>query len=331
MATKTISYSELDTFRQCPLKHELAYRQRWTPDTVAAPLSRGKLFHAVLEYWYTHLQQAQRGEAGEGEVGEWMQLVRESAVEQYLWTPESWREPVVGEDGEETPWQPMSPVRFAEVWRKPDYLQTEQQELVQWMLDGYFDHYGTGDFGRWKIRDVEHRVEEWLPNRKGNRSTFKLKGFVDLIVEDNELGGLWIVDHKTCKNLPKEKDLDFDDQMAIYIYLLRRRGLDVRGAIYNAVRTWKLKREMTADERFVRRITVRSDEELRVMALEALETMRDAYRKREIQAPRAPDPDRCGWRCPFTEVCLSGRGKGDGYVTPDLLQDYGFQIDESRR
>ena len=53
----TVTYSELDTFRQCALKHQLSYTEGWrkTPQP-GSPLSRGSLFHNVMEVHYTWLQ-----------------------------------------------------------------------------------------------------------------------------------------------------------------------------------------------------------------------------------------------------------------------------------
>jgi len=51
-----VSYSELRDFRQCPFKHKLAWVDRWTPEQVAAPLSKGRVFHSVLEAHYQALR-----------------------------------------------------------------------------------------------------------------------------------------------------------------------------------------------------------------------------------------------------------------------------------
>jgi hypothetical protein len=208
----------------------------------------------------------------------------------------------------------------------------DEQELLLWMWDGYLERYK--DDGQWEVLQVEQRVEEWLRLPNGHRSTFKLKGFVDLLVRDHSAGGgLWIVDHKTCRELPKQRALDFDDQMGLYTLLLRRQGLDIRGAIYNACRSNKLKRPMSLDERFQRSLTTRTDTELEVIAQEALTTYKSAYGVgQRVKAggslpPRSPDPDRCGWRCPFTEACLMSR---KGRDIRELLSETGFTQQHKR-
>jgi hypothetical protein len=199
---------------------------------------------------------------------------------------------------------------------------SDEVDTVRWMYEGYLDCYG--DDPEWEILAVEQRVEEWLPNPGRGRSAFKLKGFADLLIKDHTAGGgLFIVDHKTCRELPKQKQLDFDDQFGIYTWLLRKQGLNVRGVIYNACRTNKLKREMGLNERFKRELTVRSDRELETMAAEALATFKSAYVKPApgTLPPRSPDPDRCGWRCPFGEPCLMSRKGKDIHK---LLPEFGF-------
>ena len=47
-----VSYSELDTFRQCPLKHHLTYATRWRGPVKSRALTVGSLVHEVLEAYY---------------------------------------------------------------------------------------------------------------------------------------------------------------------------------------------------------------------------------------------------------------------------------------
>jgi RecB family exonuclease len=283
--TREVSYSELDAYRQCRLKHELAYKERWRPAEESPALSRGRLFHEVLELHYRTLKETRSLEQS-------IAAVEGSGLLYDLMT------------GNET----------------------EQQELVAWVYNGYTERYR--DDNEWEILEVETKVNTMLPNHKGNPSSFRFKGTVDLLVRDNSAGGgLWIVDHKTCSNLPKGKDLDLDDQMGLYTYLLRRQGLDIRGAIYSACRTKKLKRDMTMEERFKRYITVRGEVELKNIALEAYDTFREAYKPREGATPRSPDSERCGWRCPFTEPCLGGR---KGLSIEEMLVDHDFVQDFTR-
>ena len=52
MTKLAVSYSEINTARQCPHKHLLSYKQRWTRQTSSLPLIRGTNWHSILELWY---------------------------------------------------------------------------------------------------------------------------------------------------------------------------------------------------------------------------------------------------------------------------------------
>lgn len=201
---------------------------------------------------------------------------------------------------------------------------TERQDLVAWMYGGYTERWGADE--DWEIVAVEFPVSAMLPTGRGTRSSFRFTGKVDLMLRERGMQGIWIADHKTGKNLPKKKDLDMEDQMPLYIWALRRQGIDVRGCIYNSLRTQKLVREMTMDERYGRIPMARTDIELETVAVEAYRLMKEAYQWKPggLDQPRSPDSDRCSWRCPFTEPCLASRKGGDRI---EMLEDTGFRVD----
>lgn len=298
--------------------------ERWRTEDEAEALSRGTLFHSVMEAHYGALKAA----AAAKEAADVVSLY--AAVSHLLTDRETGK-------------------------------QSDRQILVEWMYRGYVDLYKADS--DWQIVAIESPLVAWLPTETGNRSSFKLAGTADLLVRDMSAGGgLYIVDHKTCKNLPRQKDFDMEDQTAIYTLLLREAGHDIRGAIYNHVRTEKLKtREMSTDERFKRTLTVRGEKELKTMAGEALDEMREAYRVRKLvrcptcdgvgeiarrnaagaqlcpecsgagsvrkHARRRPDGERCGWKCGYTEPCLAAR-KGADLRT--MMSEFGFTVHETK-
>ncbi len=299
--TKEVSFSEIDTYRQCRLKWQLSYLEKWQTDETSPALSRGTLFHSVMEDHYGRIKDAydKHGEHLYRRVETDPSLVealKRQVKRTWLFDPDTG-------------------------------AQSEQQELVEWMYDGYVAHYGIDP--EWRIQGVESRFSVWLPTENGTRSSFRLAGTVDLLVRDLSAGGgLWIVDHKTCRNLPRDIEVDLDDQAAIYTYLRRREGLNIRGQIRNAVRTERLKsRAMAPDERYLRRLTVRQEAELETVAREALTLMREAYKPVTEDRPRSPNPDTCRWKCPYTEPCLDGR---KGRDMRKILEDLGFEQKETK-
>jgi RecB family exonuclease len=272
---RVVSYSEYDALRQCPLKHHLAYNERWTSPAVGKALQIGGLFHKILE---AHYKRKSRAKA----------LTRAALLKILAATPTT---------------------------------EDEYKETALWMYEGYVECYGADP--QWEILGVEKELR--VPLADG----LVLKGKVDLLIKDNSAGGgLWIPDHKTCSTLPKEKDLDFDDQFGLYVWGMRQEGVDIRGVIHNACRTGKLKREMTLEERFKRTYTARTQKELDTIARECAETFQRGLLPWPGLPPRATDPDRCGWRCGFTEACLMSR-KGGGDIR-ELLTDMGCAQDFTR-
>jgi len=197
----------------------------------------------------------------------------------------------------------------------PEYL-----DIVEWMLTGYIEHYK--DDPNWEVIEVEKKFEFSLG------PGIRIKGKVDLLVKDNSAGGgIWCVDHKTHSKPIKGKALEFDDQFGLYAWLLKKNGIDVRGVIHNAVRTERLKRAMTMEERFKRTYTTRADKELKRLAEEAYAIFNRGLQPWSGQPPRGTDTDRCTWKCDFTEVCLMARKGPD---IEQLLTDVGATIDTTR-
>lgn len=277
--TQTVSWSEIDAYRQCPFKHDLAYRQRWTrPTREGGALSRGTLWHAVMEQHY---------------------LKQPDGVANLLCLP----------NGE----------------------QTEDQELIQWMYEGYVQQWGEDP--DWTILAVEYANEFWLPTLQGGRSRFKIKMKIDLIVRDSR-GRTWIWDHKSGRDLPSDKMLELNDQFALYAWGLRRLGKPIYGMIHNAARTQRNKtKPQPLEERYRRTLIVRTGPELDQVARDAYSTARKAWGATEIPPERTPNEDTCRWRCDYVEDCLLSRKQRPDQQQSVLfssLESHGFEVDRDR-
>jgi hypothetical protein len=191
---------------------------------------------------------------------------------------------------------------------------TEEQELLEWMYDGYCDMFDEED-REWTVRAAEFKGFAPLNDR------FMLKVKIDLVAVLR--GRLWVWDHKSGKNLPYDKELDLDDQMGLYIWCMRQMGYPVAGAIYNSARTQRNKGEMALDERFRRVPLRRTDYELNIIAQEAIATCNKMWPEQFDGIPeRNPNTDTCRWRCGFTEACLSNRKGGR---IKDMLEAHGYE------
>lgn len=298
-----VSFSELDAYRQCPMKHALAYKQRWTrPQEEESALNKGKLWHAVMEEHYNIIKAAQHV------LGRRIHKNEERGVLETCWSAVARHlaDPISGE-------------------------QSDIQALVEWMYRGHVAMWGA-DLD-WLIVAVEHSAEVPLPSPSGRASNrYYLKIKIDLVVRDRE-GRLLVVDHKSCKNLPTDKELDIDDQFGLYTVGMRMLGFPVFGSIHSAARTQRNKGDQDGtnpqplDGRFKRSPMYRTETELTNLLADAAAVARAAYGPGSDNVYSSPDTDRCRWRCDFLDAHLMAR---KGIPIRTVLRDQGFVINKER-
>lgn len=278
----TVSWSEIDAWRQCPKKHQVFYLDRWK-EPLSGPLRKGIAWHELMERWYRLLQ---AGKAGDG-------------IDQYL----EWANKRMADD----------PDGDLLLWMLEGYIRHWGGDL-DWTILGI----ELGDV----VPFPRPRDSEPLVSWDGTEVAVYLKLKVDLLVETlgfNRARRLWVVDHKSGGSLPGDRALEFEDQFGLYIWAMRAVGRPVYGAIHNAAlakmnKTEAAKPKALAD-RFKREETVRVDAELDEIARDAYETIRSAWQPYLLQgsgwrAPRIPNGDTCRYRCSLTETCLNGRQQG---------------------
>lgn len=300
MSEIVVSYSELDTFRQCPLKHHWAYKERWRrPVAEDGALAKGSLWHLVMERHYQILAEHER-------------LTPESVAEALEASKLATREFLVDQK---------------------TGVQSEVQALIEWIYRGYIERWQADS--DWEILGVEEGFQLPLESSVGVDSEIQIKGKIDLVVRDRLTGQLWVVDHKSGSNLPSQMDLEIDDQFGLYSWAMRKLGRPVLGAIHNAARTTQNLADkpgytgksspQTLDQRFSRTFLNRSEIELTNIALDAYNAAAVAYSDQTIYS--SPDPRQCGWKCDFKEIHLLAR---KGRNPHEALSDYGFVQDFKR-
>lgn len=291
-AVEIVSYSELDTFRQCPLKWQLAYKERWQPATTSQALSRGTAWHSMSEAHYL--------------------VLREAQIEGHLL--EHWRRNAADQA------TVLEACRGAAMTAlSTSGLPEEDKELLTWMYDGYVQVYGLDP--QWLILAVEHNAVIPLLEPSGRKSRFRLKVKIDLVVRRLDVPGqpVAIVDHKSGKNLPSGKELDIDDQFGLYEWAMRAVGKPVLQSIHNAARTQRNKGPMALEDRFLRSVMHRGQEELDYIMADALRAAKASRRKGEPYS--SPNPDTCKWRCDFLQPHMAAR---KGAEIRDVLVGMGF-------
>lgn len=287
-----VSYSELDAYRQCPLKHHLAYKLRYSkPAQEGGALSRGSLYHEVLELHYkilkVHGQNPRALKTARGEVSKLLS------------------DPVTGK-------------------------RTDQQELVWWMYQGYVEVYGADR--AWEILEIEKPFEVLMVEASDRHPQIQFKGKIDLLVRERRTGKLLVVDHKSGAELPTAKVIELDDQFGLYLKVAQLLGWDVDYAVHSAARTRMLKGDETGEnptpleKRFLRTPSSRLPVELDNLWLDAQRAAVSAYTQQD--APySSPDPDRCRWRCDFFEAHMLMR---KGVKPSTALSSFGLKQDFTR-
>lgn len=97
---------------------------------------------------------------------------------------------------------------------------------IEIIMESYFWHYKNDP---WKYHDTEVELTAELDG-----VLIRIK--FDAIIENQ--WGLWLVDHKTHKTLPKLTYRMLDTQSPLYIWVAQQNGIPVNGFIWNYLR-WK--------------------------------------------------------------------------------------------
>lgn len=97
------------------------------------------------------------------------------------------------------------------------------------LMESYLWHYRNDE--SWTVHEVEKTIEVPLPFMSG----VNLKLRLDMLVEDEY--GLWVVDHKTHKTIPKTTDRVLDIQSPLYVWACHEVGIPVSGFKWNYIRT----------------------------------------------------------------------------------------------
>lgn len=297
----TASYSEIDAFRQCPFKHYLAYRERWSRDPAPdSALGIGTAWHEIMATHYNALKGTNSLADASAAVAGWVdsKLILD--------------------------------------------VPTDVLDLLVWMYSGYVQAYGGDD--QWEIVAVEHTTTVPLFGANGAKTRFRLKVKVDLIVRDRKTGLIHLIDHKSGKDLPGERELELEEQFGLYELVLTRAGLRVFSTIHNATRRQRNQgdiyqpgdvgykstmRAQALDKRHQRTYMKRTKQELAVIEQEAVSTLSTAY-SRTPPTERHVNPDTCRWRCDFLDACWLGRRTGSNARTVQMLAETGYQQNFAR-
>jgi hypothetical protein len=186
-----------------------------------------------------------------------------------------------------------------------DHWDTEDEEersLVRWLMERYCKRY-TADRAATTLVVSEF---PWRIELDG----FALAGWIDrLIVRE---GKLWLVETKTMGQWDRINNLSMDPQLSIYYWALRELGFDVWGAEYDAIYTYRWKREERPVESSFAIVRLDRDEtQIAKFVEDAREVCKRIAKASRRSGPRKYDrvkhivqfgPMACS-NCPFRDPC----------------------------
>jgi PD-(D/E)XK nuclease superfamily len=308
---RPVSFSEISTFRQCPMKWELSYIKGYKPTVEKEAFRLGHIWHEIMQVHYGVIKEYQEEEHGG-----------------------STRSPRRGSIGETDLLESCA----GQVGYVLDKVDTPTRELMEWAYAGYVQQYGCDP--QWKILAIEVRGE--TPLADGGRG---LVWIIDLVVEDLDYGGVWIIDHKFPGDLAGDVELDLHDQLGLYwigwITFGDPLAQRVNGAMINEARkkrnvgdlpddqrgmykNGKLKgTPQSLDQRFRRSRTDRSDAKLAAIRKNTLRVLKAMQLLTDHDALfNSPDPQTCQWKCEYKEPHIFSESIGD--PIEEILTDFQF-------
>lgn len=264
----TISWSEIDAWRQCPYKWRLAYAERWVEPVSSPALSKGILWHAVLEVHYRVLRNT-------GSLGLAMDNVDKylGAIGEHTGTAEEYIELIQWMyTGYVQTWQADPDWMIRDVELKMEVPLIEGVCNIKCRIDlSVEDHHGQ--YWLW-----DHKSGQNLPSKKETDLDDQFALYQWIINEYNPDLRVFGVIHNAARTQRNKGHMPLDERFT--------RIKMVRGDV---------ELQTMVDE-------VRSTARDIVNAYNALNM------PEPLITPRHPDPDRCKWKCSYTSPCLLGRG-----------------------
>lgn len=310
--TKVVSYSELAAARQCPLKHQLGYIERWRqPEPAGGARWLGVRWHKVMQVHYGKIAEIQR---------RW-----DGAV--------PW---LLGERGKVRPFSSeeraeINQAVIAELAQQPN---DDTLSTIVWMYRNHLLVRGLQE--RWHVHYVEWDPTFRLPDLAGSMFRYQLKTRIDLLVTDVITGGVWLIDHKTGapQGAPRNRLLELDDQFGLYTWVLAQNGIPVLGSRYQWTSTYQHKGGKHEPSEYIEDAPLdRTPAELGTIARDATLTAMMVYEWNarmggRVDAPSSPDPMQCKRMCDYANAHIAAR-RGTVPLRA-YLADTGFEPNAER-
>ncbi len=209
-----ITTSEIQTWRDCNMKHHLAYRERLRPLLTPKALAIGQIFHGGMSAGIRTMKPATMALVGESG----MQPVVAPGANQARIDAA-----LAGIDAEVGKWTAVI-VQHTQV-QDYDKLADETQasaDMVKWMLTHYFNST-EADLRNLVLIETEQAFSVRVRDSKGRKTSLTFQGVRDAVYFDPAYNQVVLHEHKTTSSDPAGlgKRAEMDPQTAGYLYSLR--------------------------------------------------------------------------------------------------------------
>lgn len=109
-----------------------------------------------------------------------------------------------------------------------------------WLMERYIPHYRPS-FTKVKVEHEEVKLMALLEGLIYKDHPVWLTGYLDHIFRLNS--GLWLVERKTMGDWQRLDLIDVDLQLTLYYWLAQQNGFDIEGILFDAIRTYRWKRD----------------------------------------------------------------------------------------
>lgn len=195
-----ISNNSATTFRTCPYKFHLQYREKIAPIKTKASLFFGQCMHQTLDYAFSN--KADSDMAKEYFAAVFDEGLKENDI---YWAHNGMRK-----DG-------------------GDFCDPETaREYGHRVIDGYFEEYTVHQF------ELLASEKDFAFNIGEGKDKIEYSGIIDKIVKD-ENGDVWVLDHKCISQRYRPEKMDNDTQVTGYIVGGKKLGYEIKGAIFDLI------------------------------------------------------------------------------------------------
>ncbi len=244
------SHSKLSTFEQCHLRYKYRYIDKIKVIETTIEAFLGKTVHSTLEWLYLQVK--------ENKIPTIEEIINYYSNN---WT-ENYKDSI-------------------KIVKQNFTTKNYFDKGVQFLIDYYFKHKPFED----NTLEVEKKIVLDL-DEKGE---YKIQGYIDRLVHNLEKDELEVHDYKTANNLPTQKKIDNDRQLALYSIAIK----ELFGKDKNVLLIWHY---LAHNQKI---ISQRTNEQLQKLKEEIIELINEIESTKEFPSNKSI---LCNW-CEYKSIC----------------------------